>query len=280
MSPAALISRIYFPRGWRLWVGCAILVNSICVGAITETPEGSTLAVGLGAPTRRCHAARFDVALCIAGKRARSPIAAGTFSTSRDPRLDRAHVGFLSAFRVLRVVSVLRLVSFAPRGRDRGRVLLALRDMTAAFLVLTVVFYSFVVIATNMFRDIDPAHTGGLARSAAHLYAVMVSLGSNLRPRPCSRPYPGRCPVRRLHHRGEFRAPQHVHRGLVAALKEELDRKTRARSAPASTARSARSKSSTAEIGRDEITDAKLAQNGSFTLRRPPSRGIAASNET
>ena len=47
-------------------------------------------------------------------------------------------------------------------------------------MILAVVFYSFVVIATNLFRDIDPAHYGTLGRSAAHLYSVMVSLGSNL----------------------------------------------------------------------------------------------------
>jgi voltage-gated sodium channel len=43
-----------------------------------------------------------------------------------------------------------------------------------------VLFYSFVVITTNLFRDIDPKHYGTLGRSAAHLYTVMASFGQYL----------------------------------------------------------------------------------------------------
>jgi voltage-gated sodium channel len=58
------------------------------------------------------------------------------------------------------------------------------RNMAAAFIVLAVVFYSFVVIVTTLFREIDPDHYGSAGRSAAHLYTVLVTLGSTLDTEP------------------------------------------------------------------------------------------------
>jgi voltage-gated sodium channel len=46
-------------------------------------------------------------------------------------------------------------------------------------MVMGVVFYSMVIISTNLFRDIDPLHYGNLGRSAIHLYAIMVSFGND-----------------------------------------------------------------------------------------------------
>jgi voltage-gated sodium channel len=71
----------------------------------------------------------------------------------------------------------------------------AMRNMTAAYIVLGVVFYSFVVITTDLFRDVDPTHYGTLTRSAAHLYTVMVSLGSGLEAEPVLIDHPWALPV-------------------------------------------------------------------------------------
>jgi len=177
------LEALYHSRLWRIAVGLAIFVNSIVLGAITAMPDESPWSPRL----ERLDAALlaflvFDVALCVVVKR-------GAVLSDGWDLFDIAvtivsvlpNVGVLSAFRVLRVVRVLRLVSFVPRGRATVDALIeALASMAAAFLILAVVFYSFVVIATNLFRDVDPAHYGTLWRAAGHLYVVMASLGSDL----------------------------------------------------------------------------------------------------
>jgi voltage-gated sodium channel len=89
------------------------------------------------------------------------------------------HIEMLSALRVLRVLRVLRLVSFVPHGRAMVDALgIALRNMAAAFVVLVVFFYSFVIICTNLFRDLDPVHFGTLGTSVTNLYSLMVTFGT------------------------------------------------------------------------------------------------------
>lgn len=179
----SVLEALYATRTWRVAIGLAIAVNSLVLGAITETPEGSALAIRLAHVDAALLALLVvDAVLCVVVKRLailRSGwdlFDVGVTLVSLSPS-----VGALSAFRVLRVLRVLRLISFVPRGRATVDALLgALRNMAAAFMILAVVFYSFVVIATNLFRDLDPARYGTLGRSAAHLYSVMTSLGSNL----------------------------------------------------------------------------------------------------
>jgi voltage-gated sodium channel len=89
-------------------------------------------------------------------------------------------IGF-AALRVLRVLRVLRLLSSFDLAREAIEALLhAAASMAAAFGVLLLTFYSFAVIATNLFAGIDPAHFATLGRSAEFLYAIMTSLGSDL----------------------------------------------------------------------------------------------------
>ena len=183
MPYAKPLESLYAARSWRVAIGVAIFVNSVVLGAITEAPQGSLLAWRLGRADEALLALLvFDALLCLVVKQLAvlrngwDMFDVGVTLVSLTPS-----VGVLSAFRVLRVVRVMRLISFVPRGRATVDALLgALRNMAAAFMILAVVFYSFVVIVTNLFRDIDPAHYGTLGRSAAHLYSVMVSLGSNL----------------------------------------------------------------------------------------------------
>jgi voltage-gated sodium channel len=174
---------LYAARSWRIGIGLSVLANSIVLGAITEAPEGSVLAEWLGRADAVLLAVLvFDIVLCIAVKR-RAVFHSGWDVFDITVTLVSVIPSFvmLSTFRVLRVVRILRLISFIPHGQAMVDALLgALRNMAAAFVVLGVVFYSFVVITTNLFREIDPAHYGTLGRSAGHLYTVMVSLGSTL----------------------------------------------------------------------------------------------------
>lgn len=283
MSPAALISRIYFSRACRIGVGVAILVNSIVLGAIIETPEGSPLAVWLERADKALLTLLvIDVALCIAVKR-RAVFSSGwdLFDIAVTLASIAPNVGFLSAFRVLRVVRVLRLVSFLPHGRATVDALIrALRNMTAAFLVLAVVFYSFVVIATNMFRDVDPAHYGGLGRSAAHLYSVMVSLGSNLESEIVFGPQPWAAPLfAAFIIVASFGLLNMFIAVIVAALKEELDREHVREERARFDRLERRIEELTAEL-RAAKNNVALDQNGSFTASAPAMAAMAASSET
>lgn len=227
MSYAKRLEALHGARWWRAGIGVAIFVNSLVLGAITETAEGSSLAVGLSRLDAILLALLVcDESLCVFVKRLAvlrngwDMFDVGVTFLSLSPS-----VGVLSAFRVLRVLRVLRLISFVPRGRATVDALFgALRDMAAAFLILAVVFYSFVVIATNLFRDIDPAHYGTLGRSAAHLYAVMVSLGSNLESEMVFAADPWALPIfGAFIVVASFGLLNMFIAVLVAALKEQLD---------------------------------------------------------
>ena len=174
---------VYESTVWHIGIGIVVLGNSIVLGAIVEAPEGSQWAARLDAADAMLLAVLvIDVTLCIAVKR-RAVLHNGwdMFDIVVTLVSIVPNVGMLSTFRVLRTVRVLRLISFVPHGREMVDALLhALRTMITAFIVLAVVFYSFVVITTSLFRDEDPTHYGSLGRAAAHLYTVMVSLGSNL----------------------------------------------------------------------------------------------------
>ncbi len=228
MSVMGSLTVLRGSRSWRLGVGAAILVNSVVLGALTEAPEGSRLAAGLEIADRALLALlTLDVAILIAVE-GRRVLRSGwdVFDIGVTLVSIAPNIGFLSAFRVLRVVRVLRLVSFLPRGRATVDALLgALRDMTAAFLVLAVVFYSFAIIATNLFRDVDPAHYGSLPRSAAHLYSIMVTLGSNLEGEAVLATLPWTAPLfAAFIVVASFGLLNMFIAVIVAALKEELDR--------------------------------------------------------
>jgi voltage-gated sodium channel len=135
----------------------------------------------------------------------------------------------LSALRMLRVLRVLRLLSFIPDVRVTIEALFgAVHNMAAAFLVLAIVFYCFTIIATNLFRSLDPVHYGSLASSAVYLYATMASFGSNLEAvLPVVRNAPWAwlvfAPFLMLASFGLLNLFIAV---LVTALRERLDRKT------------------------------------------------------
>ncbi|MBV9735134.1 MAG: ion transporter [Acidisphaera sp.] len=181
-SSRVLLRRFYHSRAWTIWVGCVVFGNSIVLGLLTAVPEDSATWRTLdGVDDWMLAALVSDSLLCIVVKgrrvlRSRWDLFDITVTAlSLVPRID-----MLSALRVLRVLRVLRLLSFVPHGRATVDALFqAMRQMAAAFLVLIVVFYSFVIIATNLFRDIDPSHYGSLGRTATHLYAVMTSFGND-----------------------------------------------------------------------------------------------------
>jgi voltage-gated sodium channel len=177
------LSRLYASSFWRIGTGVTVLINSIVLGAIAEAPEGTVFVDRLDCLDAVLLAILVaDVILCIAVKR-RAVLRSGwdMFDIAVTLGSIVPNIDMLSAFRILRVLRVLRLISFIPHARAMVDALLhALRNMIAAFVVLGVVFYSFVVITTSLFRDQDPAHYGSLGRSAGHLYSVMVTLGSNL----------------------------------------------------------------------------------------------------
>ncbi len=225
-----LVRNIYQSSAWGAGIGLAVFVNSIVLGAITETPEGSELAEWLArADLALLILLVVDVAFCIAVKR-RAVLRGGwdMFDIVVTLVSVTPAFGMLSAFRVLRVIRVLRLISFVPHGRAMVDAMLhALRNMAAAFVVLAVVFYSFVVITTNLFRDIDPVHYGTLGRSAAHLYTVMVSLGSSLDTEVVLNGIPWALPIYAAFIIiASFGLMNMFIAVLVAALKEQLEAET------------------------------------------------------
>jgi voltage-gated sodium channel len=225
------LRKLYGTPGWRIGIGLAVFVNSIVLGAIIETPEGSKLARLLGrADAVLLSLLVLDVALCIAVK-GRAVLHSGwdMFDITVTLVSVTPSFGPLAAFRVLRVIRVLRLISFVPHGRAMVDALLgALRSMAAAFIVLGVVFYSFVVITTNLFRDVDPAHYGRLASSAAHLYTVMVTLGSNLDSEAVLTDDPWTLPIfAAFIVVASFGLLNMFIAVLVAALRDELEREAR-----------------------------------------------------
>ena len=177
-----MLQRFYQSRGWTLGIGSVVFVNSIVLGMLTELPEDSASSALLShIDDVMLLVLVLDSLLCIAARGTgvlRRPWDIFDITVtlvSVVPQID-----MLSTLRVLRVLRVLRLLSFVPHGRATVDALFgAMRPMAAAFMVMAVVFYSVVIISTNLFRDIDPVHYGTLARSAIHLYAIMVSFGND-----------------------------------------------------------------------------------------------------
>jgi voltage-gated sodium channel len=177
-----MLGRFQRSRFWQFAVGVIVFANSIVLGGLTEVAEGSHTELVLArVDSAMLLVLVFDSFLSIALRgRAllRSPWDMFDITVtlmSVVPQID-----MLSALRVLRVVRVLRLVSFVPHGRATVDALFsAMRQMLAAFMVMGLVFYSVVIISTNLFRDIDPTHYGSLGRSAIHLYAIMISFGND-----------------------------------------------------------------------------------------------------
>lgn len=176
------LRRFYESSAWNLTIGLVVFANSIVLGMLTEVVEGShadDVLSNLDAVMLSVLLA--DSALCIAVRRKtvlKNPW--DLFDITVTVVSVIPHIEMLSALRVLRVLRVLRLVSFIPHGRATVDALFsAMRPMAAAFVVMGVVFYSVVIISTNLFREIDPVHYGNLGLSAIHLYAIMVSFGND-----------------------------------------------------------------------------------------------------
>lgn len=86
--------------------------------------------------------------------------------------------GALSILRALRVLRVLRLVSFIPSMRRVvGGLFSALPSMGSIFLLLSLVFYVFSVMATKLYGDAFPELFGNIAASAFTLFQVMTLEG-------------------------------------------------------------------------------------------------------
>jgi voltage-gated sodium channel len=83
--------------------------------------------------------------------------------------------GWMSVLRALRVLRVLRLITALPSlKRVVGALVAALPGMGSITLLLTLVFYVFSVMATNLFRQANPDQFGSLAASAYTLFQVMT----------------------------------------------------------------------------------------------------------
>ena len=177
-----MLRRFYESRGWTVGVGLVVFANSILLGLLTEVAESSsTEAVFAQLDNAMLAVLVLDSVLCIV-VRGRTVLRRpwDLFDILVTLIAVVPQIEMLSALRVLRVVRVLRLLSFVPHGRATVDALFAaMRNMTAAFAVMGVVFYSVVIISTNLFRDVDPVHYGTLGRSAIHLYAIMVSFGND-----------------------------------------------------------------------------------------------------
>lgn len=177
------LTKIYTARSWRTAIDIVVILNAAVLGGIAEASEGSAISARLEVvDTALLCILVTDILLCIATKRA------AVFRNGWD-LFDIAvtcvsvvpSLGVMSSFRVLRVIRVLRLMSFSAQIRAMVDVIFsAVRQMAASYVVLGIVFYNFVVLTTSLFRDIDPDHFGTLGRTTAHLYTVMVSLGSGL----------------------------------------------------------------------------------------------------
>lgn len=88
--------------------------------------------------------------------------------------------GPLSVLRALRILRVLRLVSAVPTlRRVVGGLISSLPGIGAIALLLTLVYYCFAVMATNLFGDDVPEAFGTMGRSAYSLFTVMTLEGWN-----------------------------------------------------------------------------------------------------
>lgn len=83
--------------------------------------------------------------------------------------------GGLSVLRALRILRVLRLVSVVPSLRNVVTGLIsALPGMGSIVMLLTLVFYIFAVMGTNLFSDAFPQWFGSLSETAYTLFQIMT----------------------------------------------------------------------------------------------------------
>jgi voltage-gated sodium channel len=88
--------------------------------------------------------------------------------------------GPLSVLRALRVLRVLRLVSAVPTlRRVVAGLISSLPGIGAIALLLSLVYYVYAVMATNLFGSDHPEEFGNLGRSAYTLFTVMTLEGWN-----------------------------------------------------------------------------------------------------
>ncbi len=88
--------------------------------------------------------------------------------------------GPLSVLRALRILRVLRLVSAVPTlRRVVGGLIQSMPGIGAIAFLLSLVYYCFAVMATNLFGEAVPEAFGTMARSAYSLFTVMTLEGWN-----------------------------------------------------------------------------------------------------
>ncbi len=88
--------------------------------------------------------------------------------------------GPLSVLRALRILRVLRLVSAVPTlRRVVGGLIQSMPGIGAIAFLLTLVYYCFAVMATNLFGADHPEAFGTMGRSAYSLFTVMTLEGWN-----------------------------------------------------------------------------------------------------
>jgi voltage-gated sodium channel len=88
--------------------------------------------------------------------------------------------GPLSVLRALRILRVLRLVSAVPTlRRVVGGLIQSMPGIGAIAFLLSLVYYCFAVMATNMFAEATPEYFGTMGRSAYTLFTIMTLEGWN-----------------------------------------------------------------------------------------------------
>lgn len=88
--------------------------------------------------------------------------------------------GPLSVLRALRILRVLRLVSAVPTlRRVVGGLIGSMPGIGAIAFLLTLVYYCFAVMATNLFAEAAPEHFSTMGRSAYTLFTIMTLEGWN-----------------------------------------------------------------------------------------------------
>lgn len=182
----ARLRAFYHSTFWKLTIDAVALANAVVLGVLAgERPAAPEPPAWHLADRLLLYVLCVDVALSIAcgrrGKWRHWLDGWGWFNAVVTLVSFIPDASGFSALRVLRVLRVLRLLSSFDLAREAIEALLhAAASMAAAFAALLLAFYSFAVIATNLFGTIDPAHFASLGRSAEFLYALMTSLGSDL----------------------------------------------------------------------------------------------------
>lgn len=85
------------------------------------------------------------------------------------------HGGEFAVLRTLRVLRILRLISMVPSMRRVVTALVtSLSGVTAVAAIMLVIYYVFSVIATSLFREIEPQYFGTLGHTMLTLFQVMT----------------------------------------------------------------------------------------------------------